>query len=50
MNMSMFKYIYTDINDDWLGKNNDLLMKEYYKFKAQYIEGENNNIPTLFFK
>ena len=46
----MFKYIYTDINDDWLGKNNDLLMKEYYKFKAQYIEEENNNIPMVFLK
>lgn len=35
---------------DWLGQNNDLLMKEYYKFKIRYVGEEYNNIPTSFSK
>jgi len=40
----MFRHL-KDMDEDWLGKNIDLLIKEYNKFKVNFEMESNKNIP-----
>lgn len=48
LHKEMFRHL-KDIDEDWLEKNIDLLIKEYNKFKISYEKESTENIPNIFF-
>lgn len=48
LHKEMFRNL-KDMDEDWLGKNIDLLIKEYNKFKINYEKESTENIPNIFF-
>lgn len=48
LHKEMFRHL-KDMDEDWLEKNIDLLIKEYNKFKIRYEKESTENIPNIFF-
>lgn len=48
LHKEMFRHL-KDMDEDWLEKNIDLLIKEYNKFKISYEKESTENIPNIFF-
>ena len=48
LHKEMFRHL-KDMDEDWLEKNTELLVKEYNKFKISYEEESIESIPNIFF-